>query len=79
MDLSMNKLSGEIPAGIGYLDKLTVLALLGNKLTGTIPVEIGNMRSLNILHLGRNLLEGNYLPSWDGFQNWRYWMSEGIS
>ncbi|MEI3422516.1 MAG: hypothetical protein V8R91_16500 [Butyricimonas faecihominis] len=55
-------MTGAIPAGIGYLDNLTVLDISGNKLTGTIPAEIGNMRKFELYSsLARNkLLEGEF-------------------
>ncbi len=51
-------LSGEIPAGIAYLDALEVLNLNGNNLHGMIPGSLGMLGSLTHLRLHRNELEG---------------------
>ncbi|PQM38045.1 LRR receptor-like serine/threonine-protein kinase GSO2 [Prunus yedoensis var. nudiflora] len=43
IDLSSNKLTGEIPSEITHLVGLISLNLLGNQLTGQITSEIGNL------------------------------------
>ncbi|WVZ16027.1 hypothetical protein V8G54_013593 [Vigna mungo] len=63
VDLSNNKLSGEIPREITYLDGLIYLNLSKNQLSGQIPPSIGNMRSLESIDLSRNQLSGKIPPS----------------
>jgi len=62
IDLSRNKLSGEIPTEITYLDGLLYLNLSKNQLFGQIPLNIGNMRWLESLDISRNRLSGE-IPS----------------
>ncbi|GLT33366.1 hypothetical protein SLA2020_079620 [Shorea laevis] len=62
IDLSSNKLTGEIPQQICSLFELVQLNLSRNQLTGRIPVDIGQIRSLESLDLSRNRLSGQ-LPS----------------
>eukprot|EP00729_Bicosta_minor_P005553 gene5553-11941_t len=56
--LSVNKLSGSIPIGIGDCKKLKDLYIHTNQLTGTIPSTIGNCVDMDVLTLGANELEG---------------------
>ncbi|KAJ0966691.1 hypothetical protein J5N97_023608 [Dioscorea zingiberensis] len=58
MDLSMNQLSGEIPAELGNLHGLKSLNLSRNHLTGHIPASIGGLYALESLDLSVNILEG---------------------
>ncbi|XP_027924069.1 receptor-like protein EIX2 [Vigna unguiculata] len=58
IDLSSNKLTGEIPKEIGYLAGLVSLNLSRNNLSGKIPSEIGNLSSLESLDLSRNQISG---------------------
>ncbi|KAJ0966693.1 hypothetical protein J5N97_023610 [Dioscorea zingiberensis] len=58
MDLSMNQLSGEIPAELGNLYGLKSLNLSRNHLTGHIPSSIGGLQALESLDLSVNSLEG---------------------
>ncbi|XP_073133788.1 receptor-like protein EIX1 [Henckelia pumila] len=58
IDLSNNKLSGEIPTEITNLAGLRSLNLSRNALGGTIPENIGNMRVLESLDLSRNHISG---------------------
>ncbi|GLT67269.1 hypothetical protein SLA2020_395900 [Shorea laevis] len=58
IDLSSNKLTGEIPVQILVLFKLVQLNLSRNQLTGKIPPDIGQMRELESLDLSRNQLSG---------------------
>jgi len=58
IDLSSNKLTGEIPKEIGYLLGLVSLNLSRNNLSGEIPSEIGNLSSLESLDLSRNHISG---------------------
>ncbi|XP_014502138.1 probable leucine-rich repeat receptor-like protein kinase At1g35710 [Vigna radiata var. radiata] len=63
VDLSNNKLSGEIPREITYLDGLIYLNLSRNQLSGQIPPSIDNMRSLESIDLSRNQLSGKIPPT----------------
>ncbi|BFG41263.1 hypothetical protein CerSpe_275370 [Prunus speciosa] len=58
IDLSCNKLSGEIPTEITYLVGLVSLNLSRNRLTGQIPSRIGNLQELDSLDLSRNQING---------------------
>ena len=58
IDLSSNKLTGEIPKDIAYLVGLVSLNLSRNNLRGKIPSEIGNLSSLESLDLSRNHISG---------------------
>ena len=59
IDLSSNKLTGEIPAEIFSLIELKALNLAGNMLTGLIPQGIGHLKQLESLDLSRNQLFGS--------------------
>ncbi|XP_021822025.1 probable leucine-rich repeat receptor-like protein kinase At1g35710 [Prunus avium] len=58
IDLSDNKLSGEIPMGLTSLIKLDTLNLSMNHLTGNIPTNIGNLELIETLDLSMNKLSG---------------------
>ncbi|CAL2241822.1 unnamed protein product [Prunus armeniaca] len=58
IDLSCNKLSGEIPTEMTYLVGLVSLNLSRNRLTGQIPSRIGNLQELDSLDLSRNQING---------------------
>ncbi|XP_021817088.1 LRR receptor-like serine/threonine-protein kinase FLS2 [Prunus avium] len=58
IDLSSNRLTGEIPSEITHLVGLISLNLSRNQLTGQITPEIGNLQSLDVLDLSRNHIEG---------------------
>ncbi|XVF03761.1 hypothetical protein REPUB_Repub05bG0021000 [Reevesia pubescens] len=59
IDLSSNKLTGEIPEELTNLQELVALNLSKNFLTGEIPRKIGQLRQLQSLDLSRNKLSGN--------------------
>ncbi|BFG37473.1 hypothetical protein CerSpe_237470 [Prunus speciosa] len=59
VDLSDNKLSGEISIGLTSLVKLGTLNLSMNHLTGIIPANIGNLESIETLDLSMNKLSGS--------------------
>ncbi|GKV30358.1 hypothetical protein SLEP1_g39175 [Rubroshorea leprosula] len=61
IDLSSNKLTGEIPVHISFLLELVQLNLSRNQLTGRMPIDIGQMRQLQSLDLSQNQLQG-HLP-----------------
>jgi len=56
IDLSSNKLLGEIPREITDLNALNFLNLSHNQLIGHIPQGIGNMGSLQSIDFYRNQL-----------------------
>ncbi|TXG64116.1 hypothetical protein EZV62_011110 [Acer yangbiense] len=58
IDLSSNKLCGEIPEAITSLVELISLNLSRNTLTGPIPPKLGQFSALNSLDLSKNLLTG---------------------
>ncbi|XP_024017248.1 receptor-like protein EIX2 [Morus notabilis] len=62
IDLSSNKLSGDIPKEITRLIGLVSLNLSRNNLSGQIPQEIGELKSLDALDLSKNHLFGR-IPS----------------
>ncbi|VAH98743.1 unnamed protein product [Triticum turgidum subsp. durum] len=60
-EILYNKISGEIPYNIGFLQVAT-LSLQGNRLTGKIPEVIGLMQALAVLDLSENELVGPIPP-----------------
>jgi Leucine-rich repeat (LRR) protein len=58
IDLSSNKLSGEIPNELTDLTALITLNLSNNRLGGEITSKIGKLRNLEFLDLSRNQLDG---------------------
>ncbi|KAK7851674.1 mdis1-interacting receptor like kinase 2 [Quercus suber] len=58
LDLSSNKLSGDIPVEIGKLSNLIKLILKDNKLSGEVPAGIGGLFELESLDLSINMLGG---------------------
>ncbi|KAH9699662.1 Receptor-like protein 13 [Citrus sinensis] len=62
IDLSCNKLTGEIPTQIGCLTRIRALNLSHNNLTGTIPTTFSNLKQIESLDLSYNLLHGK-IPS----------------
>ena len=58
LTLERNNLTGALPAALGHLDGLTVLALGGNRLMGPVPAALGALAKLAILILGDNGLTG---------------------
>ncbi|XP_014501976.1 probable leucine-rich repeat receptor-like protein kinase At1g35710 [Vigna radiata var. radiata] len=63
IDLSNNKLVGEIPREITDLNGLLFLNLSHNQLNGHIPQNIGNMGSLLSIDFSRNKLSGEIPPT----------------
>eukprot|EP00268_Persea_americana_P066113 TRINITY_DN8935_c1_g1_i2.p1 TRINITY_DN8935_c1_g1~~TRINITY_DN8935_c1_g1_i2.p1 ORF type:complete len:1141 (+),score=211.16 TRINITY_DN8935_c1_g1_i2:187-3609(+) len=58
-NFSNNKISGEIPAGIGErCGSLRLLDIAGNQITGSIPATFGYLDSLVSLDMSRNRLKG---------------------
>ncbi|QCD94645.1 LRR receptor-like serine/threonine-protein kinase FLS2 [Vigna unguiculata] len=62
IDLSSNRLTGEVPKEVGYLVGLVSLNLSRNNFHGEIPSEIGNLGLLEFLDLSRNNFSGS-IPS----------------
>ncbi|CAL4982102.1 unnamed protein product [Urochloa decumbens] len=62
IDLSCNKLTGEIPQGISALVALKSLNVSWNQLSGRIPNDIGDLKALESLDLSHNELYGE-IPS----------------
>ncbi|KAF8776347.1 hypothetical protein HU200_003574 [Digitaria exilis] len=58
LDLSYNKFSGRIPAGLGNCSGLKVLKAGHNKLSGALPDELFNASSLEYLSFPNNGLYG---------------------
>ncbi|KAJ1378233.1 Leucine-rich repeat [Sesbania bispinosa] len=59
IDLSSNRISGEIPDVMGDLNGLVFLNLSNNMLTGSIPSSLGKLSNLEALDLSLNSLSGN--------------------
>ncbi|KHG11139.1 brassinosteroid insensitive 1 -like protein [Gossypium arboreum] len=59
IDLSNNKLSGEIPVEVTSLFELQALNLSHNLFSGTIPDRIGELRSLESVDFSVNKLSGS--------------------
>ncbi|XP_050285639.1 receptor-like protein 15 [Quercus robur] len=62
LDLSLNKLIGEIPPKLGQLSSIRGLNLSHNHLTGPIPKTFSNLTLLESLDLSHNNLSGE-IPS----------------
>ncbi|TYH21376.1 hypothetical protein ES288_A04G039100v1 [Gossypium darwinii] len=59
IDLSCNKLTGEIPEELSSLQELVALNLSRNLFNGKILQKIGHIRQLEVLDLSRNKFSGN--------------------
>ncbi|XP_052883590.1 receptor-like protein EIX2 [Gossypium arboreum] len=59
IDLSCNKLTGEIPEELNSLEELVALNLSRNFFTGKILQKIGHLRQLEVLDLSRNKFSGS--------------------
>ncbi|VFQ93505.1 unnamed protein product [Cuscuta campestris] len=71
LDISHNKIIGQLPRGIGNLSNLQVLSASGNLLEGQIPTEICNLSSLQYLDLSQNNFCGP-IPSCSNFMYLEY-------
>ncbi|TYG82059.1 hypothetical protein ES288_D01G056500v1 [Gossypium darwinii] len=58
LHLSVNLLSGRIPASLFKCKELQMLSLSYNKMEGSLPIEIGNLSMLQYFYIGRNHFEG---------------------
>ncbi|XP_058100934.1 probable LRR receptor-like serine/threonine-protein kinase At1g53440 isoform X3 [Magnolia sinica] len=68
LDLTLNYLSGKIPARWASLP-LRHMSILGNRITGTVPKEFGSISTLTSLVLEDNLLEGPLPPELGNLSN----------
>lgn len=66
IDLSSNKLQGEIPRELTSLSELKQLNSSNNKLKGPIPREIGSLKKVESLDLSQNHLSGRIPTSMAG-------------
>ena len=71
LDLSLNDLSGKIPAELGSLSNLEILKL-GNDLSGEIPAELGGLSNLTRLSLLGNALSGEIPAELGSLSNLKY-------
>ncbi|KAJ9561049.1 hypothetical protein OSB04_006209 [Centaurea solstitialis] len=62
LDLSCNRLTGEIPEELGLLTEIHALNLSHNQLYGRIPVNFSNLANIESLDLSSNNLSGE-VPS----------------
>ncbi|KAK0572102.1 hypothetical protein LWI29_026138 [Acer saccharum] len=62
VDLSCNKLTGEIPHQIGNLTRIHTLNLSYNNLIGSIPSTFSNLEQIESLDLSHNNLNGKIPP-----------------
>ncbi|KAK3183791.1 hypothetical protein Dsin_031077 [Dipteronia sinensis] len=58
LELGYNKLTGNLPISLGYLNNLRYLNLRYNSFQGSIPPSIGNLSSLEELYLSGNQMNG---------------------
>lgn len=64
LNLSMNRLSGEIPKCLSNLDKLEILDISSNQFSGEIPSELNSMVSLSLVNISFNQLSGRVPVLW---------------
>ena len=79
LDLRDNRLSGELPAGLGNLRKLRELRLNENQLSSEIPTELGRLANLEVLSVSRNRLSGpipSELGELSGLRDLSIWRNE---
>ncbi|TKV97283.1 hypothetical protein SEVIR_9G484200v4 [Setaria viridis] len=63
LSLFNNRLSGQVPTGIGGFVGLQKLLLAGNRLSGELPPEIGKLQQLSKADLSGNLISGEVPPA----------------
>ena len=69
LNLSQNRLSGEIPPEWGSLANLKLLYLGPNQLSGEIPPELGSLANLERLYLGGSQFSGQIPPELGNLAN----------
>ncbi|KAL9286727.1 putative leucine-rich repeat-containing, plant-type, leucine-rich repeat domain superfamily [Arabidopsis thaliana] len=62
IDVSGNRLEGDIPESIGLLNEVIVLNMSNNAFTGHIPPSLSNLSNLQSLDLSQNRLSGSIPP-----------------
>ena len=72
--LQKQNLDGQIPAGIGQLDKLVDLWLYVNDLSGPLPAELGNLSDLETLMLSHNDFSGQIPLELNNLNLSRLWL-----
>ncbi|KAL0644457.1 hypothetical protein Bca4012_042747 [Brassica carinata] len=70
LDLSKNKLRGEIPTSLGNLKSLKLLNLSHNDIYGSIPQSFGGLEKLEILDVSYNNLSGKIPQT----LSWMFWI-----
>ncbi|KAJ1298117.1 hypothetical protein BS78_01G429000 [Paspalum vaginatum] len=63
LSLFNNRLSGQVPTGIGGLVGLQKLLLAANRLSGELPPEVGKLQQLSKADLSGNLISGEVPPA----------------
>ncbi|KAJ9556519.1 hypothetical protein OSB04_011133 [Centaurea solstitialis] len=59
LDLSNNRISGEIPTSLGNLQSLKLLNISYNNISGYIPRSFGNLKSIESLDMSHNKISGS--------------------
>ncbi|XP_058088670.1 probable LRR receptor-like serine/threonine-protein kinase At3g47570 isoform X2 [Magnolia sinica] len=72
MDVSENKLSGEIPDTLGMCQSMELLYMHGNLFQGTIPESLKNLKGIKELDLSRNNLSGQIPKYFEEFHFLQY-------
>jgi hypothetical protein len=62
IDLSCNRLAGEIPPELGRISNIRALNLSHNNLSGPIPITFSNLKQIESLDLSSNNLNGKIPP-----------------
>ncbi|GMY22323.1 receptor-like protein 15 isoform X3 [Fagus crenata] len=62
IDLSCNRLTGEIPPKLGTISNIHTLNLSHNNLSGPIPITFSNLKQIESLDLSSNNLNGKIPP-----------------
>ncbi|GKF74012.1 leucine-rich repeat-containing protein, partial [Tanacetum coccineum] len=58
LNISHNKISGNIPLSLGNLVRIESLDVSHNQLSGSIPQSLGQLGNLTILDVSNNMLTG---------------------
>lgn len=69
VNLSYNRLIGELPLDFGECETLWYLDVAGNQLNGSIPESTGTLTNLVILNLSQNRLQGRIPLQLGGLEN----------
>ncbi|KAH1067824.1 hypothetical protein J1N35_032811 [Gossypium stocksii] len=72
IDLSCNKLTGEIPSEVNNLRNIYALNLSHNNLIGLIPLAFSNLKQIESLDLSHNNLSGKIPPQLVGLYRLSY-------